>query len=143
MTARHASVRGKLLVMTDPPSDRSFTREHRLRHRSAFQAVYESRVFEQAGPIRLFGHRNETSISRLGLSVSARVGNAVTRNRIKRLLREAFRLLRSELPGGYDWIAVVRPHAPRHLEDYQRLMARAAQGVHHRWSERHRSPETP
>jgi ribonuclease P protein component len=40
--------------------------------------------------------------SRLGITVPARLGKAVLRNRLKRRLREAFRLNRSALPGGWD-----------------------------------------
>ena len=50
---------------------------------------------------------NGLPYSRLGLSVSSKVGNAVVRNRWKRLLREAFRLNRARLPAGID--LVLRP----------------------------------
>jgi len=51
---------------------------------------------------------NELSFCRLGLSVSKRVGTAVTRNRLKRLLREAVRSLLQEFPFHYDFIIVAR-----------------------------------
>jgi len=43
---------------------------------------------------------------RLGLSVSKEHGRAVRRNKIKRILREAFRLTRPSLPGHYDVILI-------------------------------------
>jgi ribonuclease P protein component len=46
---------------------------------------------------------------RLGCSVSRKVGNAVVRNRYKRLFREAFRLTQHDLPPGVDLILIPRP----------------------------------
>jgi ribonuclease P protein component len=48
---------------------------------------------------------------RLGLSVSRRVGGAVERNHVKRLLREAFELEVERLPAGHDVVIVARPEA--------------------------------
>ena len=50
---------------------------------------------------------NELCLSRYGLSVSRRVGKAVTRNRVKRLLREVLRL--KPLAPGWDIIFIARP----------------------------------
>jgi len=47
--------------------------------------------------------------ARLGLSVSRKVGGAVDRNRVKRLLREAFALQRGRLPAALDVVIVARP----------------------------------
>lgn len=48
---------------------------------------------------------------RLGLSVSRRVGGAVDRSRIKRVLREAFWAEAGRLPAGADYVVVARPDA--------------------------------
>ena len=58
----------------------------------------------------LWSYRSsESSAARLGLSVSAKVGKAVRRTRLKRLAREAFRHHRERLPAGSDLVIALRP----------------------------------
>jgi ribonuclease P protein component len=54
---------------------------------------------------------------RLGLSVSRKVGGAVERNRVKRVLRERFAALSPELPAGTDFVAIARPGLAAYLEE--------------------------
>ncbi|PRP95435.1 Ribonuclease P protein component [Enhygromyxa salina] len=72
--------------------------------------------------------------TRLGITVTRKVGNAVTRNRIKRLVREVFRVHRLRLPQGLDmvWVAKQQAAAATYAEvarDFEALVARRAQLV--------------
>jgi ribonuclease P protein component len=58
---------------------------------------------------------NRAGLTRLGIAVSRKVGKAFVRNRIKRMIREYFRLNKHRLPPGADLVFVAKPHA-RDLE---------------------------
>jgi ribonuclease P protein component len=64
------------------------------------------------------------------------VGTAVKRNRIKRRLRECFRLMQHDFPAGYDFVIVVRPHEPMILAEYQRLLSALLVKLHQNWRDR-------
>lgn len=76
----------------------SFPKRMRLLRPSEFDRVMRSRVSAVDGLMRVYGATNELGHARLGLTVSRRMGGAVTRNCWKRSLREAFRLGQHELP---------------------------------------------
>src|SRR3954468_15974350 len=85
----------------------AFPPEHRVRKQADFDRAYKARQFAADGVLVVNAAENGLPHSRLGLSIGKIVGNAVVRNRWKRLIREAFRLSRAELPTGLDFI--VRP----------------------------------
>lgn len=106
-----------------PESERlTFRKRHRLSRSLDYQAVYREGVRKGRGPFVLFVRPNGLEHCRLGLSVPRRVGNAVARNRIKRRLREVFRLHKGDAPGGYDLIIAVRPHEALTFSEYHKLL---------------------
>ena len=57
----------------------------------------------------VYVYPNELAYSRLGITTSRKVGNAVRRNRWRRLLREAFRCHKATLPVGFDVVVIIKP----------------------------------
>ncbi|MEK6643502.1 MAG: ribonuclease P protein component [Planctomycetota bacterium] len=90
------------------PARLTFPRSRRLSGRSAFARVFAQRQSASNQRLVVYAAENDGKPSRLGLSVSRRIGSAVIRNRVKRLLREAFRLEQRELPPGFDFVVVAR-----------------------------------
>lgn len=84
-----------------------FDRSRRIRKSREFANVYQSGLYAADHMLVINACPNGQTRSRLGLSISRRVGNAVQRNRWKRALRESFRTQQSKLPTGWDW--VIRP----------------------------------
>lgn len=64
-----------------------------------------------AGPLVLMVSPNPAGVRRLGVTVSTKVGNSVTRSKVKRWFREIFRRRREQLPPGCDVVMVARAAA--------------------------------
>ena len=103
-----------------------FPARMRVRLDRDFKRAYDLRLRRDLGFASMLGAPNGLVHPRLGISISRRVGNAVKRNRIKRLLREAFRHEQHGLPDGVDFILQIRPHETRTLEDYRAALLQHA-----------------
>jgi ribonuclease P protein component len=98
----------KQLTRSDVPTDNRLRPTDRLRSPTDFKRVYETGRSAGDGCMVVYVCRNDLGRTRLGMSVSRKVGGAVERNKWKRHVREAFRLNRNELPTGLDVVAVAR-----------------------------------
>ena len=104
--------------MSGPRSDRARSRRRRLSRSAEFERVYRQGRSKANRFLVLYAFPREDATSgpdedgpRLGLSVSRRVGGAVDRTRVKRVLREAFWQEAERLPEGADYVVVARPEA--------------------------------
>ncbi len=88
----------------------SLALDGRLRSRKDFQTVYEKGTAARGSLVTLIVSRNGGEASRWAVIASKKVGGAVVRNRCKRLLREAYRALRSSVDlEGRDLVLIARP----------------------------------
>ena len=83
----------------------------RLTDSPEFERVYRQGAAYRGRLFSVHAFPNEFGTPRLGLSVSRRVGNAVTRNTVRRRLREVFHASFDEVPGSWDLVVSARPEA--------------------------------
>ena len=99
--------------MPQRPADQRFRRRERLSRRRDFALVYAARRRKENDLLVVYVQDNTLACSRLGISVSRRVGKAVLRNRLRRRLRETYRTHKRDVPVGLDIVCVIKPPAAR------------------------------
>ena len=83
----------------------------RLTDSPEFERVYRQGTAYRGSLFAVHAFPNELGNPRLGLSVSRKVGSAVTRNAVRRRLKEVFRASTAEIPGNLDLVVSARPAA--------------------------------
>jgi len=102
-----------------PIRDERFPKHARVVNQRDFDRVFRSGSVVSDGTLVVHFCKNDLLVSRLGLSVSKRVGNSPVRNLWKRLVREAFRRQSADLMLGFD--LVVRPRKGA-MPDFQQVV---------------------
>lgn len=93
-------------------------RENRIRTRAEYLEVQSGGARVSADCLVFVVKARGSGPLRLGITASRKIGGAVQRNRARRLIREAFRAVFAELPGGLDIVVIVRrPLGERKLVD--------------------------
>ena len=96
------------------PAGFAFPKARRLRRRGDFVRLHPSRARVHTPHFLLLIGEGPSveAAARLGVTVTRKVGSAVERNRVKRLVREAFRLDPGLLPNGVDVVVIAKDGAP-------------------------------
>ena len=86
-----------------------FTKSQRLKTNEQFRDVMSRRCCVSKGLIRLYTAGNSCGYPRFGVSIGKSWGNAVVRNRLKRLSREVFRIEQHNIAPNLDYLLIFSP----------------------------------
>ena len=94
----------------------SFPKNKRLVSNEQFKAVLAAGRPVRDNLLVLYTAENDCGYSRLGVSVGKSYGNAVKRNRFKRLMREVFRQNQDKIPSNLDYLVMVSRKTPKNFK---------------------------
>jgi ribonuclease P protein component len=96
-------------AMTRAPKNERFPKSLRLAQRSQFLRIQQYGLKVWNHPFVALVLRNSVGVTRLGITASKKVGNAVQRSRLRRRSRELFRKKRHLFPKGLDLLLIAQP----------------------------------
>ena len=94
------------------PKPEGFPKSARVLRRKEYRTIQRSPLRVVTEHFIMYARKRRSTKNRIGITVSKKVGNAVVRNRVKRVVRESFRLNRSVLPSEFDFVLVARRNRP-------------------------------
>lgn len=103
-----------------------FPKNKKLAKNRQFKAVLDRNICIGDRLMTLFMAENDCGYPRLGVSVGKFCGNAIVRNRLKRLLREAFRQNQDQIPADFDYLLMISRRWPKKLDSTAERKAAAA-----------------
>lgn len=104
-----------------------------MRRDSDFDRIFQLRRTAADEWLVVFAAPNQLGYARVGFAVARKWGKAHVRNRVRRLLREAFRLSKPQIPVGYDYVLLPRKTAGLTLQQLLKSVPQLVHRVVQRW----------
>lgn len=95
----------------------SFPKKKRLVSNRQFKDVLARKLRVSDDLLTLYIAENDCGYARLGVSIAKSSGGAVVRNRLKRLIREAFRQNQDRIPAGFDYLIMISPQWSKRINE--------------------------
>ena len=92
--------------------EQSYRNLERVTNHSRYRTIYQQGVWKSSLHFTTITCSNDQGTKRLGITVTKKTGNAVIRNRIKRLIREFFRLNKTSFPAEHDVVVMAKRNVP-------------------------------
>jgi len=100
-----------------------FSKKQRLRNNDQFKGILGHKCCASNDLFKIYVAGNDCGYPRFGVSAGKGCGNAVVRNRLKRLAREAFRISQHDIATGYDYLLIFTPKVSKKEKPFAKSSA--------------------